>query len=175
VLTAIQRHICTTNPSRMRSRGSALLGTLLIGTVFLSTEAHAQSVTGGSTLGFLTASSYGPATGSGTITYTDGTTASFTLTAPDWWGGASAGTVAYAPTYLNAPGNAQQSQPVDVYFVAVPLTSTKTVATVQLPNVSAAPAVEPTYSSEVWMLGKDEHHPTAVFIADPGLTVATIN
>jgi len=48
VLTAIQRHICTPNPSCMRSRGSALLGTLLIGVVFLSTAAHAQSVTGAS-------------------------------------------------------------------------------------------------------------------------------
>jgi hypothetical protein len=93
----------------------------------------------GSTLGFLLASSYGPATSTGTITYTDGTTQSFTLTAPDWWGGASAGSVAFAPTYLNSPGNTSSNQAVDVYYVGVALTKTKTVATVQLPNVSAVP------------------------------------
>jgi hypothetical protein len=98
----------------------------------------------GSTLGFLLASSYGPSTGTGKITYTDGTTQSFTITAPDWWGGSSAGTVAFAPSYLNTPGNSSFSQPVDVYFVGVSLNSSKTVSTVQLPNVSIAAAIGTT-------------------------------
>ena len=95
----------------------------------------------GSTLGFLLAASYGAANGAGTITYTDGTTQTFSIAVPDWWGGPSAGSVAFAPTYLNAAGNTHQSQPVSVYFVGVPLNSSKTVATVQLPMGRAAPAV----------------------------------
>ncbi|HEY4464856.1 MAG TPA: hypothetical protein VGN41_19490, partial [Streptosporangiaceae bacterium] len=39
----------------------------------------------GSTLGFLVSGSYGPVTGTGQIVYTDGSTQSYTLTAPDWF------------------------------------------------------------------------------------------
>jgi len=42
-------------------------------------------MSGSGTLGLLVSASYGPAAGTGTITYTDGSTQSYPLTAPDWW------------------------------------------------------------------------------------------
>ncbi len=106
----------------------------------------------GTTLGFLLAASYGASTSTGTITYTDGSTQTFNLTAPDWWGGASAGSVAYAPTYINRLGNTTESQAVDVYYATVALTTTKTVATVQLPNVAAA-AITGSNASHIFSMG----------------------
>jgi hypothetical protein len=52
-----------------------------------NTVAEGQTITasGGGTLGFLESASYGPASGTGTLTYTDGSTQSYTLNAPDWW------------------------------------------------------------------------------------------
>ena len=91
----------------------------------------------GATLGFLVTATYGPATGTGTITYTDGTTQSYTLTAPDWFGSTS-GSVAITAAYQNRQGNTTYAHPSYVYFVGIPLTSSKTVASVQLPNVSQA-------------------------------------
>lgn len=41
--------------------------------------------------------------------------------------------------YRNAPGNAQDQHPVQVYYVGVPLAAGKTVQAVVLPNVSASP------------------------------------
>jgi hypothetical protein len=62
------------------------------------------------------------------------------------------------------------NDPLQVYWID-PEGQTRRQGTVEAHHIKT----QPTYSSEVWMLGKDEHHPTAVFIADPGLTVATIN
>jgi alpha-L-fucosidase 2 len=92
----------------------------------------------GSTLGFIVAGSYGSPSGTGTIYYTDGTTQSFTLTAPDWWG--ATGSIALTTSYQNRPGNTTASQAGYVYFVGIPLNSSKTVAGVQLPNISATAA-----------------------------------
>jgi hypothetical protein len=95
----------------------------------------------GSTLGLLVTATYGPATGTGQILYTDGTAQSFTLTAPDWYAAPPAGSdPAISMTYRNRPGNAQQTHSVTVYYVGVPLTAGKTVATVVLPNVSTGVA-----------------------------------
>jgi len=97
-----------------------------------------------STLGFIVAGSYGTATGTGTITYTDGSTQTFSITAPDWWGPPPTGSsVAISASYLNAPGNVQGSQTVYTYFVSVAINPSKSLLSVQLPNIGAtlAPGV----------------------------------
>jgi hypothetical protein len=53
-----------------------------------NTVAQGQSIAlsgTGTSLGFLVSSSFGPALGTGTLTYTDGSTQSYTLASPDWW------------------------------------------------------------------------------------------
>jgi hypothetical protein len=94
---------------------------------------------GATTLAFLGSSSNGPSTGSGVITYTDGTTQAFTLTLSDWTldGGTvppSAGnSVVTTMTYRNKPSG-QQLRTVDIFYVEFPLTTGKTVASVTLPS-----------------------------------------
>ena len=90
-------------------------------------------------LGFLVSSSYGSAGGSGTITYTDGSTQTYSLTVPDWFsnGAPSGGAVAVNSAYLNIQGNTTDAHAVDIFSINVPLTSGKTVASVTLPPGSA--------------------------------------
>lgn len=91
----------------------------------------------GSEIGFLETATYGPAQGQGTIIYADGSTQSFTLSAPDWYSGPPAGSsAAITMAYRNAPGNGQDNHPVYVYEQSVPLDSTAQVAGVVLPDVS---------------------------------------
>jgi hypothetical protein len=99
------------------------------------------SLTGtGSTLGFLLTATYGPATGTGTVYYTDGTSQSFALTVPDWYGSVPAGATAVVSTpYRNGPGNIQDQHTVVVYYAGVPLAQGKAVQSVVLPDVSSAP------------------------------------
>ena len=89
----------------------------------------------GPNLGFLVSGSYGPATGTGTITYTDGTTQSFTLTAPDWFSTTppSGGAIAVSSAYQNRQGNTTYSGSGDIFSETVPLASGKTAASVTLP------------------------------------------
>ncbi len=90
----------------------------------------------GAELGFLTTATYGPASGSGVITYTDGSTQSFTLTVPDWYGTAPAGSDAVIVcAYRNRPGNTQDHTTVNVFEQTVALAAGKTVASVALPDV----------------------------------------
>jgi hypothetical protein len=90
----------------------------------------------GTTLGFLVTSTYGSSGGTGTITYTDGSTQDFTLSSSDWFGGS--GDVAIAAAYQNRQGNTTYQGGSDVYYVGVPLQAGKTTASVRLPAVSAA-------------------------------------
>jgi regulation of enolase protein 1 (concanavalin A-like superfamily) len=93
----------------------------------------------GSTLGFLATSTYGPASGTGTVVYTDGTSQQFTLNVPDWYSNPPSGSdPAITMTYRNRAGNVQQAHAINIFFVGVPLQSGKTVRGVVLPNVSAA-------------------------------------
>jgi hypothetical protein len=92
-----------------------------------------------STLGFLMTGTYGPASGTGTIYYTDGTSQSFTLTTPDWYGSAGSASAVITAAYRNGPGNTQNNHPVSVFYLSVPLAPGKTLGSVLLPNVSAAP------------------------------------
>ncbi|GIH15406.1 glycoside hydrolase family 3 C-terminal domain-containing protein [Rugosimonospora africana] len=91
----------------------------------------------GDTLGFLLAATYGPATGTGRVSYADGSTQSFTLSAPDWYSATSTGNdVAVTMPYRNKGGNVQQTHVVNVYYAGVPLQPGKAVTGVALPDVS---------------------------------------
>ncbi len=67
-------------------------------------------VTGTGPLGFLLTASYGPATG--TLTYTDGSTQSYTLNSADWWSTTPASDTALAVSsaYQNRQGNTTAGQ-----------------------------------------------------------------
>jgi hypothetical protein len=91
----------------------------------------------GATLGFLLTGTHGPASGSGTIAYTDGSTQPFTLNAPDWYSTAPSGSnIAFSMTYRNRPGNVQQTHQVNVFYAGIDLDQNKQVASVTLPDVS---------------------------------------
>ena len=109
-----------------------------------NTVAEGQTITmsGSGTLGFLVSGSYGPATGTGTITYTDGSTQSYTLTAPDWWSttAPSGSAVAVNSAYQNRPGNTTYAHTGDIFSVPVALPAGKTLASVTLPSGGALTA-----------------------------------
>ncbi|WP_051450441.1 carbohydrate-binding protein [Actinospica robiniae] len=106
-----------------------------------NTVAQGQKITmsGSGTLGFLVSASYGPATGSGTITYTDGSTQSYTLNVPDWWSttAPSGGAVAVTSAYQNRANNTTYAQTGDIFSIPITLTSGKPVASVTLPSGGA--------------------------------------
>ncbi len=91
----------------------------------------------GTTLGFLGTGDYGTATGTGTITYTDGTTQSFTLGFPDWYANLAGpgGDILATVPYINKAGG-KATQQVSIYYDSVPLQSGKTVQYVTLPDFS---------------------------------------
>jgi beta-glucosidase len=93
----------------------------------------------GSDLGFLGAGAFGAASGTGTITYTDGTTQSYGLVMADWYNNAAVAgdQVATTTTSWNFTSSTQTDHPVSIYFASVPLQSGKTVASVTLRTVSA--------------------------------------
>ena len=94
--------------------------------------------TGGTTLAVLGAATNGPSTGTGTITYSDGSTQSFTLGFSDWTlNGTSAqpsagNSVAATMPYRNGGGGKQTLQ-TDVFYTAITLQAGKAVARVTLP------------------------------------------
>jgi hypothetical protein len=94
----------------------------------------------GTELGFLGASAFGSASGTGTITYTDGTTQQFSIAMADWYNNAavSGDQVATTTTSWNFSSSTQVTHPVSIYYASVPLESGKTVASVTLPTVSAS-------------------------------------
>ncbi|MEV6012356.1 hypothetical protein AB0M29_36830 [Streptomyces sp. NPDC051976] len=100
-----------------------------------NTVANGQTITmsGSGTLGFLTSASYGPATGTGQITYTDGTVQDYTLTTPDWF--STTGPVAVSSAYQNRQGNTQYAHTADTFAQTVTLGTGKTIAKLTLPTV----------------------------------------
>jgi hypothetical protein len=87
----------------------------------------------GSTLGFLGMGDFGEQSATGTVTYTDGATQSFTLTYPDWFTDSVAGT----SDQLVAAGVVNGTfagHRVGVYAAEVPLEAGKTVAAITLPT-----------------------------------------
>ncbi|HEY3716492.1 MAG TPA: GH92 family glycosyl hydrolase [Jatrophihabitantaceae bacterium] len=104
-------------------------------------EANGQviSVSGsGSRLAFLGSSASGTHGGTGTIFYTDGSTAPFTLSFSDWWNPAAADQVVATAPYINAP-TGRFNHTGNVYYAAVPLAAGKTVAAVALPTTGTSP------------------------------------
>jgi beta-glucosidase len=93
----------------------------------------------GTDLGFLGAGAFGAASGTGTITYTDGTTQSFSISMADWYNNAAVpgDEIATTTSSWNSSSSTQTPHPVSVYFASVPLESGKTVASVTLPTVSS--------------------------------------
>jgi hypothetical protein len=95
----------------------------------------------GGVLSFLLTAGYGPASGTGQVVYSDGTTQPFTLNSPDWHGGCSqsgAGVALYMPYRNRASG--QNPLPVCVYDASVALQAGKAVSRVVLPDVSSGVA-----------------------------------
>jgi beta-glucosidase len=93
----------------------------------------------GTDLGFLGAAGFGAASGTGTITYTDGTTQSFGLVMADWYNNApvAGDEIATTTSSWNFSSSTQVTHPVSIYFESVPLEAGKTVASVTLPIVSS--------------------------------------
>jgi len=112
-----------------------------------NTVAEGQTITmsGSGTLGFLVSGSYGPASGTGTVTYTDGSTQSYTLNAPDWFSTSppSGGAVAVSSAYQNRQGNTTYAASGDIFSETVALTAGKTIASVTLPPGGALTAGTP--------------------------------
>jgi hypothetical protein len=114
-----------------------------------NTVAQGQTIkqSGSGTLGFLVSADYGPATGSGTITYTDGSTQSYSLTVPDWFSTTppSGGALAVSSAYQNRQGNTTYQGSGNIFSVPVTLTAGKSVASVTLPGggplTSGTPAI----------------------------------
>ncbi len=92
----------------------------------------------GRVLAFLVTATWGPASGTGTIRYTDGTSQPFRLGAPDWFQPPPFGSApVIAMRYRNGPGNWQDgSHPAYVYYASVPLASGKNLQAVVLPAIS---------------------------------------
>jgi beta-glucosidase len=93
----------------------------------------------GDELGFLGAAGFGAATGSGTVTYTDGTTQSYSISMADWFNNApvSGDQIATTTSSWNFSGSGQTPHMVSVYFASVALQPGKTVASVTLPAVGS--------------------------------------
>ncbi|HXO08783.1 MAG TPA: hypothetical protein VN880_12160, partial [Solirubrobacteraceae bacterium] len=93
----------------------------------------------GDELGFLGSAGFGAASGSGTITYTDGSTQPYSISMADWFNNApvSGDQIATTTSSWNFASSTQTPHPVSVYFASVPLDPGKTVASVTLPTVGS--------------------------------------
>jgi hypothetical protein len=98
------------------------------------------SVANAQTLAFLGAATNGAHSGTATITYTDGTTQTFTLAFSDWTlnGGTSSpiagNTIAITTAYRNTP-TGREDVKTNVFYTAVALQPGKTVQSVTLPSL----------------------------------------
>ena len=96
-----------------------------------------NGTSGASKLGVLESSSNGLTTGTITVTYTDGTSTTATLSSSDWAGGPGTDETAVATMpYRNSNGGGSQAITMYVYATTVPIDSTKTVASVTFPDVA---------------------------------------
>jgi len=112
-----------------------------------NTVAEGQTITlsGSGTLGFLVSASYGPASGTGTIGYADGSTQSYTLTSPDWFSTTppSGGALAVSSAYQNRQGNTTYAGSGNIFSETIALAAGKTLASVTLPGGGALTAGTP--------------------------------
>ena len=127
----------------------------------------------GSTLGFLGTGDYGTASGTGTITYTDGTTQQYGLAFSDWYSNsAQPGTDILASTpYINNQSG-KNNQQVSIYYAGVPLQAGKTVKYVTLPNVG--PVASGATAMHIFAVGYGccSFSTSAPAIVSPGQTVS---
>jgi beta-glucosidase len=90
----------------------------------------------GHTLGLIGAGDYGSPAGTATVTYTDGTTESHTVSFADWWANAATGgDVLTTLPYINT-STGRENQQVSLYYAPIPLQVGKTVRYVTLPDIS---------------------------------------
>ena len=126
----------------------------------------------GITLGFLGTGDWGTASGTGTITYTDGTTQQFGLSFSDWWSNAAqpGGDILASVPYINT-ASGKQTQQVSVYYAGVPLQAGKTVRYVTLPD--AGDAVNGSTAMHIFAVGFGccSFDVTAPATVTPGQTV----
>lgn len=94
----------------------------------------------GHTLGLLLSGTYGPVGGTGTLTYTDGGTATFSVSAPDWQVVPAGANVAISTSYHNLAGTGQVTRTADVYYDTVPLDPAKQLAMITLPTTTGPSA-----------------------------------
>jgi hypothetical protein len=103
-------------------------------TLPLNPAANAQAIA------FLGAATYGAQSGTATITYTDGTTQTFTLAFSDWTLGGGGATpiagnsIAIATAYRNTPAG-RETVKANVFFTSVSVQVGKTAQRVTLPSV----------------------------------------
>jgi hypothetical protein len=102
-----------------------------------ATLTSAAAVVLATTLGILGSATWGPAQGTATITYTDGSTQAFTLGFSDWTQGGSppAGeTVVASMPYRNSPSGGDNSATY-LFATTVALQAGKTIASITLPAI----------------------------------------
>jgi len=94
----------------------------------------------GSSLSFLAVGTNGTQSGTVTVTYTDGSTSTGTVTAADWYGNAAVAGCSLVVTtaHWNIPAGTTQPaiHQVSLYSTSVPITAGKTIAYVTLPSNS---------------------------------------
>jgi phage tail protein X len=107
----------------------------------------------GSTLGFLGVANNGVASGSGTITYTDGSTQSFTIEYQNWITATpvNADTLVATTSYFNRTTSGAARTP-SLFAAAVPLPAGKTIASVTLPDVSSTTVSTSTVSMHIFAI-----------------------
>jgi beta-glucosidase len=92
----------------------------------------------GSSLSFLAVGGFGTQQGPVTVTYTDGTTTTGTITAADWYADAAVSgcTLVVTAPYWNRPAGSTlpPDHQVSLYATSVPLAAGKQVAYIKLPN-----------------------------------------
>jgi predicted alpha-1,2-mannosidase len=94
---------------------------------------------GASELGLLGSSSNGASSGTVTVTYTDGTTSTATLSFNDWANGPGDGDTAVATMpYRNADGGGSQTITMYVYATTIPVDAGKTVASITFPDIASS-------------------------------------
>lgn len=90
----------------------------------------------GTTLGLIGTGDYGSPSGTATVTYTDGTTESHTVSFADWWANAATGgDILTTVPYINT-STGRQNQRVSLYYAPIPLQAGKTVRYLTLPDIS---------------------------------------
>ncbi|GAA2022317.1 hypothetical protein GCM10009839_19620 [Catenulispora yoronensis] len=93
---------------------------------------------GATTLGLLGSSTNGGSEGPITVTYTDGTSTTRTVSFNDWAGGPGGGDEAVATMpYRNSTSGTSQAITMYVFATAVPIDGSRTVASITFPNVAS--------------------------------------